>query len=403
MGAPLTSHEGMAVEASSMATWPKWVAGLAVLVGVGVQFLAFLSGSGQPSAGTALGPWWDATVLTALNATYLGLAVVLLTRRPRNAIPWLLLTLAALFIVGGLAGAQEGTLEEWFSWVFFPVFVSSFLAIFHLFPNGRPIEGPLRLLTLVTLIGSGIGVALALLGPEVPKAVDSMRSVALATGWLVGVISLLPILVTRFRRAEGDERQQLKWFIFSVALAVFTMMVLLDFGDWAFSVAAALPAFGIVVALLRYRLYDVDRIISRTASYALVTGMLVATYVMVVALVTTVMPHSTSVPVAVATLAAAGLARPVLRRIQAVVDRRFNRSRYDAQQTAEAFGSRLKQEMDIGEIGVDLVTVVRASLQPSTAVLWMVDGDRRPISRLAATPPTEVMTSAASNAESSIA
>ena len=127
-------------------------------------------------------------------------------------------------------------------------------------------------------------------------------------------------------------------------------------------------AFGI--AILRYHLYDIDRIISRTTSYALVTGLLLATYATVVATATRLLDTEQPVVVAAATLTVAALARPVLRRVQSVVDRRFNRSRYDAVRTVDAFGARIRNQVDPHHVREDLVAVVNATLQPDTVTLW---------------------------------
>ncbi len=128
-------------------------------------------------------------------------------------------------------------------------------------------------------------------------------------------------------------------------------------------------AFGI--AILRYRLYDIDRIISRTTSYAIVTGLLLATYATVVATATRVLATEQPLAVAGATLIVAALARPVLRRVQSVVDRRFNRSRYDAVQTVDAFGARIRNQVDPDHVRKDLVAVVNTTLQPDRVALWI--------------------------------
>ena len=132
---------------------------------------------------------------------------------------------------------------------------------------------------------------------------------------------------------------------------------------------AALPA-GLAVAILRYRLYDIDRIISRTLSYAIVTGLLVGVYAGLVLLATQVLAIKSAVAVAVATLAAAALFNPVRRRVQRIVDRRFNRARYDADLTVAAFAARLKDAVDLDAVQTDLASVVQRALEPAHVSLW---------------------------------
>jgi hypothetical protein len=127
----------------------------------------------------------------------------------------------------------------------------------------------------------------------------------------------------------------------------------------------------VAVAVLRYRLYDVDRVISRTLSYAAVTGLLVATYVGCVALSTRALPFSSSIGVAASTLAVAALFTPMRRRVQMAVDHRFNRARYDAARTVDAFALRLRDEVDPDLVRADLLAVTTSAIQPATVSLWV--------------------------------
>jgi hypothetical protein len=138
---------------------------------------------------------------------------------------------------------------------------------------------------------------------------------------------------------------------------------------------AALPV-SIGVGILRYRLYDIDRIISRTLAYALVTGLLVGVYAGLVLLATEALRLSSSVAVAAATLAAAALFSPVRRQVQRAVDRRFNRARYDADRTIAAFSVRLKDAVDMTAVQADLAGVVRDTLRPAHVSIWIQHGDR---------------------------
>jgi hypothetical protein len=137
----------------------------------------------------------------------------------------------------------------------------------------------------------------------------------------------------------------------------------------------ALPV-SMAVAVFKYRLFDIDRILSRTLAYAIVTGLLVGVYAGLVLLATRVLAVHTPVAVAAATLAAAGLFAPVRRRVQRIVDRRFNRARYDADRTLAAFAARLQDAVDLGTARDDLLAVVHAALEPAQVSLWLAGGDR---------------------------
>jgi len=133
---------------------------------------------------------------------------------------------------------------------------------------------------------------------------------------------------------------------------------------------AALPV-GIGVGILKYRLYEIDRIISRTISYGIVTGLLVSVFVGLVVLTTRVLPFSSPLGVAASTLAAATLFNPLRKRVQRLVDRRFNRARYNAQRTLEAFGTRLRDHVDLETLSVELRSVVCETMQPASVLLWL--------------------------------
>jgi hypothetical protein len=191
-------------------------------------------------------------------------------------------------------------------------------------------------------------------------------------------ISALVSVGVRYRRAHGIERQQLKWLVF--AAIVSAPLILVDEvlpSSSGFATPVALlnsPAFGaiaIALAILRYRLYDIDRIVSRTVSYGLVTAIIVGGYVGLVGLTETVLGFSSGVAVAASTLAAAAAFQPVRRWLQRSVDRRFDRAAYDARRTAEAFAQRLRDEVDADTISSDLLTTVGAAVAPASLTLWV--------------------------------
>jgi hypothetical protein len=185
--------------------------------------------------------------------------------------------------------------------------------------------------------------------------------------------------VVRFRRARGVERLQLRWValaavlagVAAVGVAVGTVLgVEVLWLVSSFSYITVLP-LTIGAAVLRYRLYDLDRILSRTLAWTLLTVVLALGYGAVVLLLGRLMPHGSSLAVAGATLAVAAVFQPARRRIQQVVDRRFNRHRYDAARTIQAFSGRLRQQVDLDSLSAELLAVTRQTMQPTTVSLWL--------------------------------
>jgi len=190
----------------------------------------------------------------------------------------------------------------------------------------------------------------------------------------------------RFRRRRGIEREQLKWFLAVVAVCAIAFLVAIQqetgpIADAAFIIAfcglVAMP-IAIGVAILRYRLYEIDRIVSRTIAYALVTGGLLAVYLVVNLGLTTVfssLASGNSVAVAASTLVVAALFTPVRRRVQRVVDRRFDRARYDGERTSAAFSERLRNEVDLAAVTSDLDRTVRSAIAPTSVAVWLRAGE----------------------------
>jgi hypothetical protein len=175
--------------------------------------------------------------------------------------------------------------------------------------------------------------------------------------------------VLSWRRAAGERRQQLKWLASGATVSMVCVFLGSAFGVGWFGVAALPISMG--VAILKYRLYEIDRIISRTLAYAIVTGLLVGVYAGLVLLATRVLSVHSTVAVAAATLAAAALFNPLRRRVQHVVDRRFNRARYDTDRIVAAFASRLKDEVDLDSIRDDLADAVQRALEPAQISVWI--------------------------------
>jgi hypothetical protein len=329
------------------------------------------------------------------------LGAVIASRQERNAIGWLFIAMG--FSVGLLIIAGEYTqwafvldpaprpgrvLAAWLEqWLWYPWF--AFIAlIFLLFPNGRPPSHRWRWLVVTILVLLG---AICLLGMveerlegsgysiSNPIGIQGLNDVESSAGALF--ILFIPVIIlcvasvfVRFRRADTSQRQQLK----VLALAASLLLLEMIFGELLHLPGVFLPLalisvpVCIAIAILRYRLYDIDRIINKTIVYALVTGLALAVYAATVFVIgTVIVGPSDNLTVAVATLAAAAVFRPVLRRVQVFVDRRFYRHRYDAQHTIDAFGLRLREETDLDELTDDLVGVVRTTMQPEHVSVWL--------------------------------
>jgi hypothetical protein len=324
---------------------------------------------------------------------------VLASRRPANRIGWLFLVAGlalGLFgfsnqyglraVVAGHGSLPAGQVFAWLSnWVW--VIQTAVLAfVFLLFPTGRLSSRWWRPAAWF------VGGAFALLAAdELATATrfwsDPFGSQAQSTSPPTMFLILLPAallvsvaaLVVRFARSSGEERLQLKWFAAAALLVVATFIVSIV----GYSAAATVPrslAFAclwtaITIAVLKYRLYEIDRIISRTVAYAIVTGLLVGLYAGLVLLATQVLSLSSPVAVAASTLAAAVLFNPLRRRVQKAVDRRFNRARYDADETVAAFAGRLTDAADLDAVRADLLGVVHAALEPTHASVWISQHD----------------------------
>ena len=208
-------------------------------------------------------------------------------------------------------------------------------------------------------------------GPTAWLAYSGAIFLPLAAFWLVFVARL----ALSWRRASGDRREQLKWLMTGCVAAVAGFIVsnvvpVLDPAGTAVGVGLVLPVC-MGVAILRYRLYDIDRIISRTLAYAVVTAVLAGLYVGLVLLATQVLDLTSQVAVAAATLAAAALFNPLRRRVQHRVDRRFNRARYDADNTVTAFAARLQDATDPDAVRADLILTVCSALEPVSVGVWI--------------------------------
>jgi hypothetical protein len=352
------------------------------------------------------------TVVTGVPVPlgYAGVGVIVARHRPGNPLGWILIFFVVLFMTALDAGYYAVFRYRLGHDVPFgpvAVVIASLLvlafALFPLmillFPDGkltsRRWRGALWIYAALVCYITAINVALAV-------SADASHDIQIdltgqitdtnqLTGWLthppggltaavylaIGVIwiSFAGHQVLTWRRASGDHRQQLKW----LACGAVVTLILGPLGNTLGSHVAlsevlevgvvALPA-SIGVGILRYRLYDIDRIISRTLAYAIVTGLLIGVYAGLVLLTQQVLGFHSSAAVAVSTLAAAALFAPVRRRVQRAVDRRFNRARYDAEQMVTAFAARLKDPADLDAGQDDLIRIVTRALEPAHASVW---------------------------------
>ncbi len=215
-------------------------------------------------------------------------------------------------------------------------------------------------------------------GPSSPGWWNVLQNVLLVAVVASVLVSLAGQVVS-YRRSSGERRQQLKWLLGGFAAGLTGLVLAAALGNttgWP-SVVGHVAVLGVLalpvsmgVAILKYRLYDIDRVLSRTLAYAIVTGLLIGVYAGLVLLAQQVLQLSSPVAVAAATLAAAALFNPVRRRVQHAVDRRFNRARYDADQTVAAFAARLQDAVDLDTVRADLAGVVQTALEPAHLTVW---------------------------------
>jgi hypothetical protein len=227
-------------------------------------------------------------------------------------------------------------------------------------------------------------------GAENPLDVRGLGGALLVVYWLAFAVTNLAVvggaasLVVRFRRARGSERQQLRWVALAAALVLLGSLLVVAASavgaspvllGWVAGTYFAILPLTIGAAILRYRLYDLDRIISRVLGYGLLTVLLGGGYAVVVLGLGQLVAQDSSLVVAGATLAVAALFQPLRRRLQHAIDRRFNRRRHDAAATIAAFGGRLHQQVDLGALRAELLAVVHQTMQPTQASLWLRPGD----------------------------
>jgi hypothetical protein len=401
-----TAAPGAGRRFSFLASPTAWSMVLGVLAGVSLAVMVPLSLLSHQVGNTV--------VALVIGVPCAGVGLVVARRQPGNPLGWLFLVIAVcvfLSTVGGdyavvdyklgyhlPLGAAGLALDPLWA-----AALALFVVVFLLFPDGslpsrfwRLALWAFCLLYVVLLVALAVATSSALAAhPVRVDATGGLSTVDNPAGWFAVVehsilLVLLPFSLAfigrqalSWRRSSGERRQQLKWLASGAAVAIVSLVLAVAFStsgtttavrEWLDNLAwfglAALPV-SMGVAILKHRLYEIDRIISRTLAYAVVTGVLVGVYAGLVLLATHVLAVTTPVSVAAATLAAAALFSPLRRRVQRIVDRRFNRARYDAEVMVAAFALRLKDAVELESVRDDLADVVQQALEPAHVWVWM--------------------------------
>jgi hypothetical protein len=367
---------------------------LAVLSGAAMIPLALLA---RPAGSLVLG---NLAIAAAIGIPCAAVGWLVARRQPGNPLGWLFLVIAVCLFLstdGGEYAAVSYLLGHHLPFgpvglvlddIWGPSLVL-FALVILLFPDGRLPSARWRwvlraYLVVFTAYLAATAAAMADALAEHPIRVDfagGLAAVDHPSGWFNAVQGPIAVImiglscafiarqVLSWRRAAGERRQQLKWLASGATVSMVCVFLGSISGFGWFGVAALPVSMG--VAILRYRLYEIDRIISRTLAYTIVTGLLVGVYAGLVLLATHVLSVHSTVAVAAATLAAAALFNPLRRRVQHVVDRRFNRARYDTDRIVAAFASRLKDEVDLDSIRDDLAGAVQQALEPAQISVWI--------------------------------
>ena len=405
----------MSRRAAFLLAWSSWALSVA-LVPVGFTFGTLALSASLPQGRTPMLPL--IAVVDVLLLAYGTVGALIASRRPGNAIGWIFcavgLALAvataasgyadyALYGDGGALPVPE--LAAWLSvWLNIVVLSVAPCLLFLLFPDGRlPSVRWRPAVWLVAATGGGIFLILAFSPGELDQYTYPGLPNPLGVGGVVGELlaavestgnGFLPIailvsissMIVRFRRSSGRERLQLKWVAYTAALTAASFLasfvlpgpvpqVIQDAVFFLGVAAFAAIPIAAGIAILRYRLYDIDLLINRTLVYGALTLSLATIYVggivLIQGLFRALTEQETSLAVVASTLAIAALFNPLRRHVQAFIDRRFYRRRYDAKTTLESFSARLRNETDLDRLGDELVAVVQGTMQPAHASLWL--------------------------------
>jgi hypothetical protein len=397
--------------------WSSWAVSLLLgLASVALLVMTRATPILRGAVPRAIGAVWGLVLLLILST----MGALIVARRPANRIGW-------SFVAAGLGLALQGFATQyaiyalltnpgalpgaawlaWIStWLTIPAIYSAFAALLLVFPTGRllsPRWQPVAWMVVGWIVGVAVGNFTyspdPYLGAEAPVRLGGAAGQIMNTigslAWLLAILAIpaaAASLVVRFRRSRGQERQQLKWLAYAAAMLALGVLgtgliSILDQLGWirpqftrpVWTVLAGVAILGVTglpvtagIAILKYRLYEIDRLINRTLVYGLLTALLAAVYAgLVLTLGQLLGRQNSSLAVAGATLAVAALFRPGRRRIQRAVDRRFNRRRYDTARTIEAFAARLREQIDLDTLSTELVAVVDQTMEPTQVSLWL--------------------------------
>jgi hypothetical protein len=397
------------------AAWLAWsLYGLTTSLSIIWSWVGLLSQDGSRNVLYLVG---EALISLIAPVVFAIVAALIVSRQPRNTIGWLLMVPVGLYMVGGPVENHIGHLAPstptptvplllmlWFNSWNWLLLIFPLLFIPLLFPNGRPPTPRWRWVSAAAIVWAALFVLLATLSRQIntnttpdivfdnPIGVLGEDTVERLVGvWIVGLVALVVTcavaLFVRYRRANDTEREQIKWLLY--ACAVFLVVFVGGFvsglggtaslGGYIWGVffglsVITLPA-AIGVAILKYRLYDIDVLINRTLVYGSLTVALVALYFGGVAALQRVFVALTgqqsTLAVVASTLAIAALFNPLRRRVQGFVDRRFYRRKYDATKTLAAFSARLRYETELEVLSNDVVGVAKETMQPAHISVWL--------------------------------
>jgi hypothetical protein len=362
--------------------------------------------------GRGVASWFVSSVPPFTLWTLTG--AVIAARQPRNAIGWIFAAAGLVFTSGvvaedlALLAYREGTsvpgavYAAWYAeWFWVPALALLLVFPLLLFPAGRPPSPRWRPALWLAISTTAVFTVIAALDPKLEPAdtrrtldnpigvaalgdIEEGRTVGLfVLAYALTILVALASLLVRFRHARGEEREQLKWFTYAGAFLVGGFLAI-GVGDGAgvprgvldalYLLVFFLPPVAVAIAILRHRLYDIDVVINRTLVYGSVTAVLAGAYlglVLVFQLAFRPVTEGSGLAVALSTLAVAALFRPARNRVQALVDRRFYRRKYDAQRTLEGFAAHLRDGVDLDSLRAELTGVVGETMQPAHVSLWL--------------------------------
>jgi hypothetical protein len=387
----------MSARVAAALIWLAWV--LSVASAVFGLFFLYLNGSFAPFFDESLG------IDAAVAVTYSTVGAVIASRRRENAVGWLFCGIGLLHGITVFTGEYAkyalltqpdtlpaGVAAAWLgTWVWMPGVVLNVTFLLLIFPHGRLPSRRWRPVAWLAAAAATLGsLSLAVLPWDLlnvgvpadnPFVIEGIRALAREIFIFVLVLGAVSVLlsvfslVVRFHRARGLERQQLKWFVYAGGLYVLTIFVPISVIENLQILTATFLPIAVGTAILRHRLYDIDRIINRTLVYGALTASLAAVYVGSVVSLQSIFRALTGqesqLAVVASTLAIAALFYPLRRRIQDFIDRRFYRRKYDAKETLEAFSARLRDEVDLDHLAGEFVAVVRETVQPAHTSLWL--------------------------------